>query len=77
MKSEIDPKIMAAIVVVVLLVIAGVGWTMFAPKQQSKAEQDSYLASHPGAKAAKDNMAQMQANPQPPPGAGTGGRQSR
>lgn len=69
MKPEISPKIVMAIIVVVLIVIVGFGWKMLAPKQESQADKDAYFATHPGAKAASDNMSKMSANPTPPAGA--------
>ena len=69
MKGEVSAKIGIAIVVVVVLVLAGVGWKLFTPHQETKSDKDAFLASHPGAKAAMDNMAKMSANPTPPPGA--------
>jgi hypothetical protein len=59
MKREISPGVIVAILVVVVVAIAAIGWKTFGPRHESKADKDSYLASHPEAKAAQDNMHQM------------------
>ena len=74
MKSAVSPKVGVAIVVVVVLLIIGVAWKMFAPTHVSKADSDAYLAAHPEAKAASENMSKMAAHPTPPPGVNTRGR---
>ena len=69
MKQEISTKVIAAIIVVVVLVVAVIGWKIFAPRHETTADQDAYFASHPGAKAAYENMHNMGQNPnrEPPP----------
>ena len=76
MKQEINPKVMMAVAIVVVLAIVGIGWKMFSPKHESQGERDAYLASHPGAKAAYENMHKMGAGApiQPPPNVHIGGR---
>ena len=59
MKREVSPGIMAAVIVVVVVAIAAIGWKMFSPRHESKADQEAYFATHPGAKAAKENMNKM------------------
>jgi hypothetical protein len=74
MKREVSPGVIGAVVLVVVLVIAAVAWKVFAPTHVSKADSDAFLATHPGIKAASENMKKMGENPTPPPGANKGGR---
>ena len=76
MKSEMNPKVVAGIVVVLLLVVIGIGWKVFAPTNATKADSDAFLASHPAMKAASENMSKMAEHPTPPPGINTGGRRA-
>lgn len=76
MKQEVNPKVMMAIAIVVVLAIIGIGWKMFSPKHESQGEIDAYYASHPEAKAASENMHKMGAGGpiQPPPNVHIGDR---
>lgn len=62
MKGEVSRPMVVGVIVVVVLVIAGIGWQLFGPKQVSSSD-------NPQANAARENMAKMREHPTPPPGA--------
>lgn len=81
MKREVSPGVIAAILIVVVVAIAAIGWKTFAPRHESKADKDAYFSAHPEAKAAQENMHKMSEQlssgqrMQPPAGVrGTGAR---